>query len=166
MKIKSKFEKTGKHLKGLDARLSANIKKTLDLMGFQIIATSANKYLRGPRPKRLGDGKGKKGGGRGGGRLSTSLTAKVSQKLDKFFLQVGTNIPYARLHEEGLTVPAHIRIIKQAFGRQLKFPVAVNVKSFKMPKRPFLAPAIKDNTKSLTKNLLKAMRLAIEGKLA
>jgi len=53
------------------------------------------------------------------GRLRRSITERVTVSKDKVTAQVGTNVKYARLHEEGLEVR----------GR-------------KMPERPFLRPSV------------------------
>jgi len=64
-------------------------------------------------------------------------------------LYAGPEAPYARVHELGGTfnfnVPAHIRTIRQAFGRPID-PVQVQVRPFSYsatyPARPFLRPAL------------------------
>jgi len=79
----------------------------------------------------------------GGGELYDSLTHEVSANS----VEVGSNLIYARIHQEGsgeesVQVPAHQRRIKQAFGRKLPFPVWVNVGAYaflqNIPARPYL----------------------------
>lgn len=61
-------------------------------------------------------------------------------------VQVGTNVVYAPRHHHGfrgvVQVPAHVRIVTQAFGRRLPFGVAATVKAHAAyaftPRRPFL----------------------------
>jgi len=79
------------------------------------------------------------------GRLRSSFTYQASG----YDAQIGTNTVYARLHSLGfsgqVTVSAHQRLIKQAFGRPLPFPVYAGVKSHarkvEVPARPILPDA-------------------------
>ena len=64
------------------------------------------------------------------GILSRSLHYEAT--VDE--LEVGTNINYARVHQDGfsgvVSIPAHVRTITQAFGKKLKGgPLQVNVKA-------------------------------------
>lgn len=76
------------------------------------------------------------------GRLQRSIIARVSGKS----LEVGTNTVYAKTHQYGdagsVTIPEHTKLINQAFGKKLKFPVFANVKSHTKQRnikaRPFL----------------------------
>ena len=127
--------------------------KVLTEFGNRLVRTAKFKYLSGPRPAHLGVKT---------NRLRSSIVARV-QRLGKVTqLLFGTDVPYARIHEEGLLIRAHTRIITQAFGRQLKSPVAVSVRAFKMPKRPFLSPSVEDNKSWLRTNMLVAIRRAAE----
>lgn len=61
-------------------------------------------------------------------------------------LRIGTNVIYGAAHQFGIdkavTVPAHRRLVKKAFGHALKFPVwsSVRAHSFNphLPARPYL----------------------------
>lgn len=65
-------------------------------------------------------------------------------------VRVGTDVEYAAAHHFGVDqeveqqVREHVRIIKQAFGKELKFPVAVTVGKHErsthlnLPARPFM----------------------------
>ncbi len=71
------------------------------------------------------------------GRLNRSVTKAV----DGAGVTIGTNVVYARIHQfGGGPVKAHTRLVKQAFGKKLKFPVWANVKArdANIPPRPFL----------------------------
>lgn len=61
-------------------------------------------------------------------RLRNSITYRLGG--DDTIL-VGTNVAYARTHQFGFTgnqaVQAHVRLITQAFGKKLKFPVYQSV---------------------------------------
>ncbi|CAM3169621.1 phage virion morphogenesis protein [Moritella viscosa] len=78
----------------------------------------------------------------GSGDLDDSIEFFVSG--DK--VHVGSPLVYARAHQNGfegaVDVPAHTRLITQAFGKVLKFPVYQNVKphqrSALTPQRAFL----------------------------
>ena len=74
------------------------------------------------------------------------LKHSIHKRLRPGIVEIGTNVEYAAIHQFGfagqVNIGAHQRIIHQAFGRKLKFPVAVNVKAHsvcqEMPARPFL----------------------------
>ena len=87
------------------------------------------------------------------GRLMNSLTREATQTEAR----VGTNVVYAAVHHFGAAkgsfgtflhqVKPHQRIINQAFGRRLRFPVATSVGSHirraklpwgDIPARPFM----------------------------
>jgi phage virion morphogenesis protein len=76
------------------------------------------------------------------GRLRNSLTYVASDD----HVDVGTNVEYGKAHQFGLdaeeTVSAHTRKIREAFGRRLKTPIAVNVRAhsrhMRLPARQFL----------------------------
>ena len=62
-------------------------------------------------------------------------------------VQIGTNVVYGAVHQLGsadepVKVPAHQRRITQAFGRELRFPVWVDVGAYSfvqnIPARPYL----------------------------
>lgn len=84
------------------------------------------------------------------GRLQRSLRAKV----EGFKIIIGTNVDYAKAQQFGstetVTVPAHVKLITQAFGKPLKFPVHANVKSHKKKQnikaRPFLGFGLKQKS--------------------
>lgn len=75
-------------------------------------------------------------------RLRDSIVDAASAKQ----VQVGTNVVYAPAHQFGIdseqAVQPHTRLVKQAFGRPLRFGVYQSVGSFSrnpnIPKREFL----------------------------
>lgn len=78
------------------------------------------------------------------GRLFTSISPFTD---DKHF-GARTAVTYARLQHYGgkseprnVKIKGHTRVIKQAFGKPLKFPVAVRVKSYIMKLPSFTIPA-------------------------
>jgi len=114
------MEKAGKLVPG-------SIEQGMTEATLLVEGTAKKDYLSGPRPKRLGVGKGKTGG-----RLRSSITHRVRRKGKVIEGVVGTNVEYAPIHELGLTVS---KISKKG-------------KSFvaKYPKRPFLSTSLKDHT--------------------
>lgn len=76
-------------------------------------------------------------------RLRNSITHRV---ISDEKVVVGTNVDYGRIHQYGFKGPqavnAHTRLITQAFGKKLKYPVYQSVgphtRFMNMPARPFL----------------------------
>jgi len=85
------------------------------------------------------------------GTLRRSWTVgKVVTSGTKVSTKIGSNVKYAAIHEFGgmITVPAHTRT--SAFGRKTK-PYTMPAKWFGMPKRPYVAPAIKTTRAKMIK---------------
>lgn len=82
------------------------------------------------------------------GRLRRSINQRVVADGKGIFGKVGTPVKYGRHHELGetVTVKAHLRTIKQAWGKKLKNPIVVHVKAHtvKYPERSFLRSALKE----------------------
>lgn len=65
---------------------------------------------------------------------------------------VSTNLKYGKAHEEGfhgtVTVKEHLRLVKQAFGKPLKYPVWATVKShsvkMNIPEKSFLRTSLRE----------------------
>ena len=65
---------------------------------------------------------------------------------------IAPGAPYGKLHEYGfsgaVSVPAHVRQVKQVFGRRLKTPINVHVSAHtrheRQPERSFMRTAIAD----------------------
>jgi phage gpG-like protein len=80
------------------------------------------------------------------GRLSRSVNAKF-EDAGKTGV-VGTNVIYGAVHEKGgaVSIPAHMRKMKQAFGRPVAVPrdIAVSAHTANFPKRSFLASALRE----------------------
>jgi phage gpG-like protein len=92
---------------------------------------------KAPDPKRLTSRSGR-------------LRDSISWNLGRTYIDVGSDVKYARVHELGYSGPVsikeHKRTITQAFGRKIK-PTEVTVHAHSRvkvnyPKRPFLTPAI------------------------
>jgi len=95
------------------------------------------------------------------GRLRNSINQRVTETQSGVFGSVGTNVEYARVHEMGgtVTVKAHTRLIKQAFGKPLRYPVWQTVKAHtvKYPERSFLRSALKEMEPEIREQLQQAL---------
>lgn len=77
---------------------------------------------------------------------SHHLRQSIHPEPGKDAVTVGTNVPYGAIHQFGfdgpLSIPAHTRLIKTAFGQKLKHPVEARIAPYElqqhMPARPFL----------------------------
>jgi len=86
------------------------------------------------------------------GTLRRSIDQRVETTNSGVVGIVSTNLKYGKAHEFGsnkpVTVKAHLRIIKQAWGRPLAAPVTSTVRAHqrlqKLPERSFLRSALRD----------------------
>lgn len=73
-------------------------------------------------------------------------------------IHIGSDLPYAGVHQDGFSgavnVPAHTRLIEQAFGKALAYPVYQNVSAhtrhLDMPQREYLGIGDQDQKELLT----------------
>ena len=123
--------------------IASGLKDEADKYGLDSVARAKKDYLSGPRPERLGVVS---------GRLRSSIASEVREDGQGLEVVVGTNVKYAAMHELGFTgmvnVPAHLRVIKMAFGKPLENTVVATVRPYSrnvdvMPK-PFIRPAMQD----------------------
>lgn len=106
----------------------ARVDKMLGLIGQEVASRSVEDYLSGPRPDKLG-------------RVSGDLARSVNYKVSGNRVVIGSNLPYAGIHEFGGT-------IKAKRGPFLTFKIGkswVSVNRVVIPARPFLRPALKDS---------------------
>jgi len=98
-------------------------------------ATAKRDYLSGPRPTRLD---------RRTGRLRGSIATEAVMDGNKIVGRIGSNVVYARIHEQGLVgavnVRAHMRRTKAGAAA-----VRAHTRRVNMRRRPFLRPALEDN---------------------
>jgi phage gpG-like protein len=109
------------------------------------------------------------------GTLSRSIHFDQQVTADAVIgrIYAGPEAPYARIHELGGTfdfhVPAHTRMIRQAFGRPIQ-PVQVNVQAFSYKatykKRPFLRPALAAHRVEFQRLVSNAVAAAMKGATA
>ena len=103
------------------------------------------------------------------GRLSRSINQKVEADGARVYGIVGTNVKYAARHEFGFagaeTVKAHMRMMKQAFGRPVKNPRQIMVGSFSRnvnyPAHSFLRSALEDMRPEITEGLQRSIDSSI-----
>lgn len=95
------------------------------------------------------------------GTLRRSINRKIVETPHSLQAFVGTNVKYARPHEYGfegtVNVKDHLRLVKQAWGRELRTPVWANVKAHqrevKLPERSFLRSALLDKRSKILTEL-------------
>jgi len=102
------------------------------------------------------------------GRLRSSVTKSpptgAIRQGNDYLVQVGTNVEYGRFWEYGyhgkVQVKMHERIMKKAFGRDLKTPkrvtVSAHTRHVDQDPRPWLAPAFRDEKSNIRRILAKA----------
>jgi phage gpG-like protein len=126
--------------------------KTISKLTYKLLGMVKADFLSGQSLKRKS------------GRLSRSINAKFEDSGNTGV--VGTTVSYAAQHEYGLavTIPAHMRMMKQAWGRPVKSPRLVEVKSHtvKYPERSFLRAALKDLEPEIQPAIQKAVKDAIK----
>jgi phage gpG-like protein len=81
------------------------------------------------------------------GLLRRSITQAVMEQGDTVTGITSTAVAYARAHEYGfdgvVSVRAHMRTIKQAFGRSIN-PVAAHSMHMKLPEKSFLRSSLRE----------------------
>lgn len=106
----------------------ARVEKMLELIGQEVATRSTEDYLSGPRPKNLG-------------RVSGDLARSVNYKVKGNRVVIGSNLPYAGVHEKGATIRAkNAPYLVFRIGKRW-----ISAKEVTIPARPFLAPALKDS---------------------
>ncbi|MGX2581625.1 HK97 gp10 family phage protein [Acinetobacter baumannii] len=142
------------HVDG-DANLSATVDR-IDAEVRQSIARSTLKLLiKVKREKLNGQVLNKRTG-----RLGRSITQKLIELSNGVAGIVGTNVEYAAAHEYGfneeVTVKAHLRMIKMAFGKSIN-PKQVNIKAHTrkvdLPEKSFLRSALEEMRKEIKQDL-------------
>ena len=103
------------------------------------------------------------------GTLRRSIDQVVTTSGNSVTGQVDTNVRYGIMHEYGFSgtvqVKAHMREIKQAFGRPLKEPKFVQVRAHSanvnFPERSFLRTALRDLKPDIESDLKASIERAI-----
>lgn len=142
------------HVDG-DTKLSATVDR-IDAEVRQSIARSTLKLLiKVKREKLNGQVLNKRTG-----RLGRSITQKPIELSNGVAGIVGTNVEYAPPHEYGfngdVTVKAHLRMIKMAFGKSIS-PKQVSIKTHTrkvdLPEKSFLRSALEEMRKEIKQDL-------------
>lgn len=91
------------------------------------------------------------------GRLARSINQRVVQEDLKVTGSVGTNVSYGRVHELGgtVTIPQHMRMMSQAFGRPVRNPRMISVKAHQAnyPERSFLRSSLSEMREQIVSRL-------------
>lgn len=97
------------------------------------------------------------------GRLATSIKTKVVDKGNVLEVMFGSNVPYAAIHELGGTTKPHVirpkrkEALKFSFGGKTVFAKVVNHPGSKIPARPYMAPAIENQSGPFKDDLFRIM---------
>jgi len=108
------------------------------------------------------------------GRLRRSIHYELDKQSNRVTATVGTNVEYAKTHELGLTIPAHIIQPKRAkalrfeMGGRIVFAKRVNMPAKKMPQRSFLEASLRQMAPEIQATLLQEVggqlrRVIMEG---
>lgn len=107
------------------------------------------------------------------GRLRRSITQRVTEQGNTISGVVGTSVEYARAHELGfkgpVSVKAHLRQIKQAWGKPLKSAKKIQIKPYtrkvELPARSFLRSALAEMEPRIKEEFMETLRREMEGLL-
>jgi phage gpG-like protein len=102
------------------------------------------------------------------GTLRSSINTQVTDTLTEVAASVGTNLRYAAAQEFGfrgtVSVKAHMRQIKEAFGRSIR-PKTIEIRAHTMrmnlPERSFLRSALAEMQPAIEDELEEAVARAI-----
>lgn len=91
------------------------------------------------------------------GTLRRSIDHAVLSNASGVVGNVGTNVFYGLIHEYGgqVTIPQHLRLVKQVFGKELKTPVWATVRSRQVtyPMRSFLRTSLDEMKQDFFKEM-------------
>jgi phage gpG-like protein len=104
------------------------------------------------------------------GTLRRSIDQRLVSDGEAVTGIVSTNLKYAKAHEYGsnqpVTVREHLRLVKKAFGKDLKTPVWATVKAHSakqnLPERSFLRTALADMKPEILAGIDKAVAEGIK----
>lgn len=106
------------------------------------------------------------------GRLRRSINVEF-QELGDGLIQglVGTNTPYARIHEYGFNgeqqIKEHIQKRKQVFGRMLQSPIEITIRAhvrhINAPEKSFMRSALAELRPEIIEELQAATRRGLHG---
>jgi len=137
-------------IKDLKHKLKDEVKNICNRFGNQIVRTSVKDYLNGPRPGKLGVKT---------GQLRSSIRFNLTEIFNSFVVSVGTDVPYARIHEEGGMTAPHIilpkkkKVLAWPGPSGMIFAKKVNHPGSNIKARPFLRPSFEKHLPELKTNL-------------
>lgn len=142
------------HVDG-DANLSATVDQINEAVRQSIVRSTLKLLVKVKREKLSGQVLNVRTG-----RLRRSITQKVIDLSNGVTGIVGTNVEYAAAHEYGfkgdVTVKAHLRMIKMAFGKSIS-PKQVSIKTHTrkvdLPEKSFLRSALEEMRKEIKQDL-------------
>lgn len=158
-----KLAKKALAIRQRNQELQAEILRLSSLFGVNAVSEIKEKYLSGPRPRKLAPGK--------SGMLRARTGFKVAQSGKTTKIVFGNPLIYARIHEKGgITRPnVTTKMRKWAWRRFFetedpKFKWLALTKrnqlTIKIPARPYLSPGIRAIFPSFQEQLRKSMKLA------
>lgn len=119
-------------------RIKVMLRDATNDFGNAAIRSIREDYLTGPRPGKLGVRT---------GRLRSSIRFKVNEDDGGLTVKIGTDVPYAAIHEfGGRTKPHEIRPKRKTFlafqkdGKWVYTRKPINHPGSKIPARPFITP--------------------------
>jgi phage gpG-like protein len=98
------------------------------------------------------------------GTLRRNIASRVEQNGRQWLGYLGAHVVYAAIHEFGGTIPAHqvvarnVRALHWIQDGQDRFAKSVQIPDVRMPKRPYLMPALKSEANWLIAALKQDMR--------
>lgn len=123
------------------------------------VRIAKDEYLSGPRPEKLGHGK---------GALASSIAYRVIKSGKVWTTSIGSNLKYAAIQEEGGETHPNVTAKMRAWAWRMFFEthddkfmhLALTKKTqltINIPPRPYLRPAINDAMPAFTANLRAVM---------
>lgn len=124
-----------KRLLDMPARIDSAVGRTVNSLAIRLVAMVKGKLSGQVLKVRTG-------------RLRRSIHKEIENSGSKVVATVGTNVEYAKTHELGLTIPAHIVRARRAqalafqWKGKLQFFKSVRIPAVKMPRRSFLEASL------------------------
>ena len=125
--------------------IMARFSQMQDDIGQKVVSRAVDGYLSGPRPGKLG-------------RVTGALAGSIKYRKTTRGVEIGTNLPYAPVHEYGAIIRAKNVPFLRFMTRDKKWH---SVKEVRIPKRPFLGPALNDSKESIFNIVMKHAEAAL-----
>ncbi len=101
------------------------------------------------------------------GRLRRSIHYEMNKATNRVEATVGTNVIYGKVHELGLTIPAHVveprrtKALRFQVGGKIVFAKRVNIPAVKMPQRSFLEASLRQMTPEIRATLAQEVGFSV-----